>query len=83
MNMGDQNILGETQKNEALTEDNRQWVGLELPEPAVIVHVPSRVRLSATPWTAVHQASLLLTVSQSLPKVTSIASVMPSSHLIL
>lgn len=32
-NMGDQNILGETQKNEALTEDNRQWVGFGLPEP--------------------------------------------------
>ena len=32
MNMGDQNILGETQKNEALAEDNRQCVGLELPE---------------------------------------------------
>ena len=32
-NMGDQNILGETQKNDALTEDNRQWVGFELPEP--------------------------------------------------
>ena len=35
------------------------------------------------PWTVVHQASLFLTVSWSLPKFMSIASVMPSSHLIL
>ena len=34
-----------------------------------------------TPWTAGRQASLSLT--QSLPKFLSIASVMPSSHLIL
>ena len=34
------------------------------------------------PWTAVCQASLSLTVSRSLPKFLSIASVMPSSHLI-
>ena len=38
---------------------------------------------SATPWTAAHQASLSLTISQSLPKFISIESVMPSSHLIL
>ena len=33
---------------------------------------------SATPWTATHQASLSLTISQSLPKFMSIALVMPS-----
>ena len=38
---------------------------------------------SATPWTAARQASLSLTTSQSLPKFTFIASVMPSSHHIL
>ena len=43
----------------------------------------SRVRLFATPWTAARQASLSITNSQSLPKLTSIESVMPSSHLIL
>ena len=37
----------------------------------------------ATPWTAEHQASLSLTIFQSLPKFTSIALVMPSKHLIL
>ena len=36
-----------------------------------------------TPWTAACRASLSLTISWSLPKFMSIASVMPSSHLIL
>ena len=37
---------------------------------------------SVTPWTAARQA-LSLTISRSLPKFMFIASVMPSSHLIL
>ena len=36
-----------------------------------------------TPWTAARQASLSITNSQSLPKLMSIESVMPSNHLIL
>ena len=43
----------------------------------------SGVRLFVTPWTAAGQASLSITNSQSSPKLTSIKSVMPSSHLIL
>ena len=43
----------------------------------------SCVWLFATPWTAAHQASLSITNSQSLLKLTSIESVMPSNHLIL
>jgi len=43
----------------------------------------SRVRLFATPWTAARRASLSITNSRSLLKLTSIESVMPSSHLIL
>ena len=43
----------------------------------------SRVRLFATPWIAAHQASLSITNSWSSPRLTSIESVMPSSHLIL
>ena len=35
-----------------------------------------------TPWTALHQASLSFIVSQSLPKLISIESMMPSNHLI-
>ena len=42
----------------------------------------SHVRLFATPWTAAHQASLSITNSQSLLKLMSIESVMPSNHLI-
>ena len=38
---------------------------------------------SATPWTAIRQASLPLTISRSLPKFMSIELVMLSSHLIL
>ena len=38
---------------------------------------------SATPWIAAHQASLSITNSRSSLKLTSIESVMPSSHLIL
>ena len=38
---------------------------------------------SANPWTAAHQASLSITNSRSPPKLMSIASVMPSNHLIL
>ena len=43
----------------------------------------SRVRLFVTPWTAARQASLPITNSQSLPKLMSIESVMPSNYLIL
>ena len=47
------------------------------------VQSPSRVRLFATPWIAARQASLSITNSQSSLRLTSIESVMPSSHLIL
>ena len=43
----------------------------------------SHVQLFATPWTASRQASLSITNSQSLLKLMSIESVMPSNHLIL
>ena len=43
----------------------------------------SHVPLFATPWTAARQASLSITSSQSLLKLTSMESVMPSNHLIL
>ena len=43
----------------------------------------SRVRLSVTPWTTARQASLSIINSQSLLKLMSIESVMPSNHLIL
>ena len=43
----------------------------------------SSVWLFVTSWTAARQASLSITNSQSLLKLTSIMSVMPSNHLIL
>ena len=43
----------------------------------------SCVRLFATPWTAAPQASLSITNSRNSLRLTSIESVMPSSHLIL
>ena len=47
------------------------------------VQLLSRVRLFATPWIAAHQASLSTTNSRSSLKLTSMESVVPSSHLIL
>ena len=41
------------------------------------------VRLFVTPWTAVRQASLSVANSQSLLRLMSVESVMPSNHLIL
>ena len=38
---------------------------------------------SVTPWTAAHQASLSITNSQSLLKLMSVESVMPSNRLTL
>ena len=43
----------------------------------------SRVRLFVTPWIAARQASGSITNSQSSPRLTTIESVMPFSHLIL
>ena len=52
-----------------------------------IIYIPvqslSHIRLFVTPWTAARQASLSITNSQSLPKLMSVESVMPSNHLIL
>ena len=46
---------------------------------SVVVQPPSCVWLFVIPWTAAYQASLSLTISQSLPKFTE--SLIPSSHL--
>ena len=47
-----------------------------------VVQSLSCVQLFATPWTAACHASLSFTISQSLLKLLSIESVMPSNHLI-
>ena len=47
------------------------------------VQLLSHVQLFASPWTAACQASLSITNSQSLLKLMSMKSVMPSNYLIL
>ena len=51
--------------------------------PVSSVQLLSRIRLFANPWTTARQAFLSVTNSWSLLKLTSIESMMPSSHLIL
>ena len=48
-----------------------------------VVQSLSCVRLFVTPWNEAHQASMSITNSQSLLKLMSIESVMPSNHLVL
>ena len=48
-----------------------------------VVQSLSCVWLFATAWTTACQASLSFTISQSLLKLMSIESVMPSNHLVL
>ena len=48
-----------------------------------VVHSLSHVWLFATTWTAAREPSLSFTNSQSLLKLMSTESVMPSNHLIL
>ena len=50
---------------------------------SLLLYHYSVVSDSVTPWTAACQASLSFTISQSLLKLMSIESVMPSNHLIL
>ena len=57
------------------------WSGLPL--PFIAVQLLNHVQLYATPWTSARQASLFFTISQSLLKLMSIESMMPSNHLIL
>ena len=49
----------------------------------MLIQSLSHVQLFETPWTALCQASLSFTIFQSLLKLKSIESVMPSNHLIL
>ena len=54
-----------------------------LQRPAVVVQSLSCARLFVSLQTAAHQASLSFTISQSLFKLISMESVMPSNYLIL
>ena len=59
-------------------ERPRMWVII-----IIVVQSLGYVRLFVTPWTAACQASLSFTIFQSLLKLMSIESMMPSNHLIL
>ena len=49
----------------------------------VVFHLLSHVQLFAILWTAPCQASLSFTISQSLLKLMSVESAMPSNHLVI
>ena len=65
-----------------LSRSLRHFVTAALANKCVVQSL-SRVQLFATPWAAAHQTSLSFTVSQSLFKLMSIESVVPSNHPIL
>ena len=50
---------------------------------SMLLSIRSVVSNSVTPWTAAHQATLFITISQSLVKLMTMESMMPSNHLIL
>ena len=68
-----------------ISDDNQWWPAqwLDQEEAPRSDQPLSRVQLFATPWIAARQASLSITISWSSLRLTSIESVMPSSHLIL
>ena len=73
-----------------LKASSLQWTLTELllcamdcSREVVAVQLLNHVRLFVTPWTATCHASLSFTISQSLLKLMSIESVMPSNHLVL
>ena len=85
-------ITPERMKRWSKSENSAQlwmWLVMEVKSDAVKNNIASVqfshsvVSDSATPWIAARQASLSITNSRSSLRLTSIESVMPSSHLIL
>ena len=78
MDMG----LGKLQE---LVMDREAWSAVHMPTVLTnsVQFSRSVTSNSATPWTAARQASLSITNSQSLLKLMSVESVMPSNHLLL
>ena len=71
-----------TQVSRIVSRGCTVWATREAPQFRSVQSF-SRVWLFATPWTAACQAYLSITDSRSSLRLTSIESVMPSSHLIL
>ena len=63
--------------------ENKKNLYRNVKRAVVVFQSLSRVLLFVTSWIAARQASLSFTISQSLLKLMSIESVMPSKHLIL
>ena len=82
-NAGGETDTGLDAKEEIQTSNTYNMLNNILTKVFSSVQSLSHVRLFATPWIAARQASLSITNSQSLPKLMSNESVMPSSHLIL
>ena len=57
------------------------WVVFHYIYTVAVVQSLSHVQLFVTPWTAAHQGSLSLTISQRLPKFMSVELVMLSNNL--
>ena len=87
-------VTGEDRAQGKSRPDSPQDRGLELPPSSssveseslrnlAVVQLLSHIRLFVTPWTAARQASPSFTISQSLLRLMSVESVMPSNHLIL
>ena len=78
-------VLTQKQKYKSVGQDRNPWdKPIHLWSSRInSVQLLSHVWLFAAPWTTAHQASLSITNSQSLPKLMSIESVIPSNHLIL
>ena len=66
-----------------LAEAKRTHRRKEVDSGFVVVQSLRCIRLFAIPWTATHQSFLSFTISQSLLKLMSTESMMPSNHLIL
>ena len=67
----------------SLSEFLQISLSLEISCVVAVVQLLSLVKVFATPWTAGWQASLSITNSWSLIKLTSSESMVPSNHLIL
>ena len=67
-----------------LRGQNDSWLRIHVRQIILVaVQSLSHVQLFATPWTAARQTSLSFTISQSLLRLMSIESVIPSNHLVL
>ena len=85
-------LTGQLKQQNLLSHSSKGWKS-EIKELAgflpsgssegFVIQSPSHVQPFATPWMAAHQASLSSTISWSLLKLMSIASVMLSNHLLL